>query len=91
MFATIKRLIDKETRLGAKAAQLAPDANLYESGLSSFDAARLLVAIEREFKVTFPRETLNRRAMTSIEAIALSVLSLWQLEMEPPKKLRKAA
>ncbi len=91
MFATIQRLIEQETRLAAPAGRLTPEADLYQLGLTSFDAVRLLVAVEREFRVEFPREALNRKAMASIEAIAVSVLTLWQLEMEPPKKLRIAA
>ncbi|PPD45803.1 MAG: acyl carrier protein [Methylocystis sp.] len=91
MFATIQRLIDQETRLAVPATQITPYANLYELGLTSFEAVRLLVAIEREFKVEFPSDALNRQSMTSIEAIALSVLSLWQLEVQPPRKARHAA
>jgi acyl carrier protein len=89
MFATIQRLIEQETPIASK--PLAPEANLYELGLTSFDAVRLLVAVEREFKVEFPREALTRKTLSSIEAIGTSVLALWQLEMEPPKRLRIAA
>ncbi|WP_424362637.1 phosphopantetheine-binding protein [Methylocystis parvus] len=89
MFATIQRLIEQETRIDAQ--PLSPEANLYELGMTSFDAVRLLMAVEREYKVMFPREALNRKTLSSIEAIATSVLALWQLEIEPPKKLRIAA
>lgn len=91
MFATIQRLIEQETRVAIPAEALSPEANLYELGLTSFDAVRLLVAVEREYKVEFPREALHRKSLLSIEGIATSVLALWQLEMEPPKKLRIAA
>ncbi|WP_457796885.1 acyl carrier protein [Methylocystis sp. S23] len=90
MFATIQRLIEQETRLAIPAGRLTPDADLYRLGLTSFDAIRLLVAVEREFGVEFPREALNRKAVSSVAAIAEAVLALWQLEMEP-KSLRKAA
>jgi acyl carrier protein len=70
MIATLQRLIDREAHLAIPAARLTPRANLYELGLSAFDAVRLVVAIEREFKVEFSRETLRREAMASIEAIA---------------------
>jgi acyl carrier protein len=91
MFATIQRLIEQETRVAIPAGALSPESNLYELGMTSFDAVRLLVALEREYKVEFPREALNRKTLSSVEAIATSVLALWQLEMEPPKKLRTAA
>lgn len=73
MFATIQRLIDCEASLVVPAANLTPRANLYDLGLTSFDAIRLLVAVERAFKVEFPRETLRRDAMASIESIAKAV------------------
>ncbi|MGA8172460.1 MAG: acyl carrier protein [Methylocystis sp.] len=73
MFATIQRLIDQETKLALPAASLTPRANLYSLGLTSFDAIRLLVAVERAFGIEFPREMLNREAAASIEAIANAV------------------
>jgi acyl carrier protein len=91
MFATIQRLIDQEAHLAVPATNLTPGANLYQLGLTSYDAIRLLIAIEREFQVEFPDDALERKTMASIEAIAFSVLTLWQLEMEPPKKACKAA
>ncbi|QGM99021.1 phosphopantetheine-binding protein [Methylocystis parvus] len=91
MFATIQRLIEQETRVAVADGKLAADADLYSLGMTSFDAIRLLVAVEREFQVEFPRDALNRKSMASIEAIAVSVLALWQLEMEPPRALRQAA
>lgn len=91
MFATIQRLIEQETRVAVANGKLAPDADLYALGLTSFDAIRLLVAVERAFNVTFPRAALHSKTMGSIEAIAVSVLAMWQLEMEPPKALRNAA
>jgi acyl carrier protein len=70
MIATLQRLIDREANLAVPAAHLTPRADLYELGLTSFDAIRVLLAIEREFKVEFARETLKREAMASVEAIA---------------------
>jgi acyl carrier protein len=90
MFATIQRLIEEETSLDVPAAQLTPSADLYALGMTSFDAARLMVAIERAFKVDFPPDAMRRETMASIVAIALAVLSLWQAEMDRPDS-RKAA
>jgi acyl carrier protein len=70
MFATIQRIIEQEARLAIPAAHLTPRADLYALGLTSFDAVRLVVAIERAFKVEFPREALKRETVASIEAIA---------------------
>jgi acyl carrier protein len=88
MFATIRRLIDQEAHLAIPAANLTAGADLYQLGLNSYDAIRLLIAIEREFDGEFSEEALERKTMASIEVIALSVLTLWQLEMELPKKQR---
>jgi len=65
MFATIKRLIDQEADLAIPVTNLTPSANLYELGLTPFDAIRLFVAIERAFKIVFNREMLNRESVAS--------------------------
>jgi acyl carrier protein len=51
------------------AANPTPRANLQAPGLTTFDAIRLLVAIEREFGVTFPRQMPKRETMASIISI----------------------
>lgn len=73
MFATIQRAIDQEAKLAIPAANLTSRADLYALGLTSFDAIRLLVAIERAFKVEFPREALKRETVASIESIAMAL------------------
>ena len=88
MFATIQRLIDQETKLAIPAANLTPRANLYNLGLTSFDAIRLLVAVERAFKIEFEREMLNRESAASIETIAKAVQAMQQT---PAVEARKAA
>ena len=88
MFATIQRLIDQETKLAIPAANLTPLANLYNLGLTSFDAIRLLVAVERAFKIEFQREMLNRESAASIETIAKAVQAMQQT---PAVEARKAA
>jgi acyl carrier protein len=88
MFAIIQRLIDQEAKLAIQAANLTPRANLYDLGLTSFDAIRLLVALERAFKIEFQREMLNRESVASIEAIAKAVQAMQQA---PAVKVRMAA
>lgn len=87
MFATIQRLIQQEVSLALPAARLTPRANLYGLGLTSFDAIRLLVAVERAFGVELPRQTLKRETMATIEAIATAVRAARQA----PAVLRHAA
>jgi len=69
MIAAIQRLIDREAGLALPACNLTPHADLFALGLTAFDAVRLLVAIEREFRIEFPRTMLNRRTARSIDAI----------------------
>ncbi len=89
MITTIQRVIAQEANLVIPASSLVSHANLYNLGLTAFDAVRLLVAIEREFKVEFPREILTRDSVVSIEKIAMVVTALQQ----PPgcEAMRKAA
>jgi acyl carrier protein len=80
MFGAIRQIIESEVRLVVPAAHLTPRANLYDLGLTSFGAIRLLVAVERAFRVELPREALRRETMASMEAIARTVEALRPLE-----------
>jgi acyl carrier protein len=71
MIETIERLIDEEAKLFMPARDVTPRANLYRLGLTPYTAIRLLLAIEREFDVEFPRRLLNKDSMASIESISL--------------------
>ncbi|QGM96137.1 acyl carrier protein [Methylocystis parvus] len=73
MFATIQTIIDQEAKLAVPAAHLTLRADLYALGLTSFDAIRLIVAIERAFKVELAREMLKRETVASIESIARAI------------------
>lgn len=76
MFAAIRRIIERETKLAVPAARLTPHANLYDLGLTPFGAVLALVAIEREFKIEFPRALLKRETAASLASIALAIQSL---------------
>jgi acyl carrier protein len=69
MFETIQSLIDQEAQIRVPASHLTPRANLYELGMTPFTAIRLLLAIEREFRIEFPRELLNRETMATMDNI----------------------
>lgn len=85
MFEAIKRLIDREAKIPLPASDLTPRADLYALGLTPFAAIRLLLAVEREFGVEFPRESLNSRSMASIASIAACLYELL------PERERRAA
>ncbi len=78
----------RKLKLAIPAANLTPRANLYDLGLTSFDAIRLLVAVERAFKIEFQREMLNRESAASIETIAKAVQAIQQT---PAVEVREAA
>ncbi|HYA79728.1 MAG TPA: acyl carrier protein [Methylocystis sp.] len=82
----IRRLIDENAKLSTPARDLAPDADLYQAGLTPFMAIRLMLALEREFGVEFPEQMLKRRSMSSLEAVCNCVRAL-----EQRKGLPKAA
>jgi acyl carrier protein len=69
MFETIQSLIDQEAQICVPARHLTPRANLYELGMTPYTAIRLLLAIEREFRIEFPRDSLNRQTMATMENI----------------------
>lgn len=69
MLESIQRLIDQKAYLSAPARQLAANADLYRFGLTPFTAIQLMVALEKEFNIEFPKQMLNRHSMSSINAI----------------------
>jgi acyl carrier protein len=85
MTTTITQLIDRETHLALPASDITPPADLFALGLTAYDAICLLVAIEHEFGVEFPREALKRETMGSIDAIGQA------LAAATPKDDRKEA
>lgn len=70
MLETIRRLVDEQGRLAVTAATLDDNADLYASGLTSFAAVQLMLALEEAFDVEFPDRMLNRKSFASIMAIA---------------------
>lgn len=70
MLDTIRRLVDEQGRLPVGAAALDDDADLYASGLTSFAAVQLMLALEEAFDIEFPDRMLNRKSFASIAAIA---------------------
>lgn len=73
----IRTLLQRHGRLAA-AATIARDADLYETGLTSFASVQLMLALEEEFEVEFPDRMLNRRSFASVAAIAAAVEELTQ-------------
>ena len=76
MKARIRDLVAQYGGLGAEAATLADDADLYEAGLASFASVQLMMGLEDAFEVEFPERLLTRRTFSSIDAIAAALAEL---------------
>jgi acyl carrier protein len=70
MIDQIRQLLDAHGRLQIPAASLADTQDLYATGLTSFAAVQLMLALEESFDVEFPEHMLNRRSFSSIKSIA---------------------
>jgi acyl carrier protein len=86
MIAIIQRAIDEKGGLAIPARSLSPDADLYGAGLTPFAAVQILLALEEEFRIEFPRQMLNRQSVSSINAIRSRICAV----QNPPAQ-RKAA
>jgi acyl carrier protein len=70
MIELIQQIIDAKGLLQVAARTLAPNANLYDAGLSPFAAIQLMLALEEACGVEFPRQMLRRQSFSSLNSIA---------------------
>lgn len=76
MNETIRGLLTKFGGLPVAVDQIADDADLYTTGLSSFASVQLMLALEEAFDVEFPDNLLNRKSFASISAIQSTIQML---------------
>ncbi len=69
----VRQLLREHGTIIADVDGLAPEADLYEAGLTSLSAVDLMLAIEQSFDLMFPDDALNRRTFSSIGSIAAVV------------------
>ena len=69
MNEAIRELIAEHGRLPVAVDTMSDTQDLYTSGLTSFAAVQLMLALEDKFEVEFPESMLNRRSFASIAAI----------------------
>ena len=74
--ARIRRVLKEHARLGANAEALAPNADLYEAGMTSHASVNVMLALEGEFEVEFPDTMLSRGTFDSIASIQSAVEQL---------------
>ena len=72
----IRRVLRDHGRLSVDPDQLSPDADLYQSGMTSHASVNVMLGLEGAFDVEFPDHMLNRNVFRTIHSIehALSEL-----------------
>jgi acyl carrier protein len=65
----IRRVLREHGRLAVDPAQLSPDADLYQSGMTSHASVNVMLALEGVFDVEFPDHMLNRNVFRTIHSI----------------------
>ena len=74
--STIRRILREHGRLAVDAEQLAPDADLYEAGMTSHASVNVMLALEGEFDVEFPDHMLQRNVFRSVRSIERALAEL---------------
>ncbi len=72
----IRKVLNAHGRLSVDSSGVDADADLYELGLTSHASVNVMLALEDEFDVEFPDETLKKSTFASIDNIERVVTSL---------------
>ena len=72
----IRQIIDEHGRLPSDVSTLAPDADLYQAGLSSHASVNMMLALEDRFDIEFPDRMLTPSVFESIASIEVAVSEL---------------
>lgn len=72
----IRQIIDEHGRLQGDVNTLAPDASLYQAGLSSHASVNVMLALEDRFDIEFPDRMLTPGVFESIASIEAAVSEL---------------
>ena len=72
----IRNVLRDHARLSADLTELAENADLYDSGMTSHASVNLMLALENEFDVEFPDELLTRSVFSSIGSIKTAIVGL---------------
>lgn len=76
MIDQIREIIKDHARLPGDAAELAPDTDLYQAGMTSHASVNVMLALEDQFDVEFPDRMLKRSVFESISSIAAALEEL---------------
>lgn len=70
LFDAVRDALAAHGRLSVDASALAPDTDLYESGLTSQCSVNVMLALEGRFDIEFADHLLTRTTFSSIARIA---------------------
>jgi len=74
--STIQRVLADHARLPSGVDALAPDADLYEAGMTSHAGVNVMLALEDAFDLEFPDAMLTRSVFQSIASIEAAMTEL---------------
>jgi acyl carrier protein len=69
----IRQILNEHGRLSLDATTLAPDADLYQAGMTSHASVNVMLALEDHFDVEFPDAMLKPSVFESVAAIESAV------------------
>lgn len=72
----IRQVLREHGRLNRDVDQLAPDTDLYQSGMTSHASVNVMLALEGAFDVEFPDHMLKRSVFSSIASIRQALAEL---------------
>jgi acyl carrier protein len=65
----IRTILKEHGRLSRDAEALAPEADLYQAGMTSHASVNVMLALEGEFDIEFPDHMLKRNVFNTIASI----------------------
>jgi acyl carrier protein len=72
----IRQVLREHGRLNRDVADLGPDADLYQTGMTSHASVNVMLALEGAFDVEFPDHMLKRSVFSSIASIRQALAEL---------------
>ncbi|MEJ2768387.1 acyl carrier protein [Mycetohabitans sp. B46] len=76
MNSKLRAILAQWADLDVPIASLPDDASLYDAGMSSLAAVKILMAIENAFNVEIPDEWLTRELFTSVASLSQAIKQL---------------
>lgn len=72
----IAEIVVSHGKLPHAAADLRPDADLFDLGMSSYNAVQIMMALEERYDIRFPDELLRKEHFATLGRLASAVRSL---------------